>query len=151
MFLDRIIDAAEVTWWLGAALTLIAFATAVVMPFKKLIKKYDDKLKDYQEKLSRQQEINQMQANAISESLKDRFELRQSFESLRVANLAQIKVELNKVCDRAIERGSIYPKELEIIETLYEPYPNLHGNGVTTSKVMTCRKLPLQRSKEINS
>ena len=151
MFLDRIIDAAEITWWLGAALTFIAFATAIVMPFRKLIKRYDNELKGYQEKISRQQEINQMQSNAISESLEDRCELRELFESLRVASLAQIKVELTKVCDRAIERGFIYPKELEVMETLYEPYPELHGNGVVTSKVMTCRKLPLHRSpKEIN-
>lgn len=123
---QRLIDASEIVWWVGAATAVGGFVAAIVLPVRRLLRKYEKMLTDFQ----------------ASETCQTK--LTADVTAIKKATLAQIKVKINKLCDNALRRGYILPRELEEVELLFESYTPLGGNGVTASKVTAIRKLPIK-------
>ena len=122
----RIINMSEVAWWVGAIIGLATLTTIITVPLRKVMKQYAK------------------MCSATSESREDRQRLNRDVSAIKKAVLAQTKVDINKICDRAIQRGFILPKEIEEVEILYEPYLLLDGNGPVASKIASVRRLPVR-------
>lgn len=138
------LDVDEILYWAGAMLTIIAVASAIIIPLYRMLKKYGEALKHTQETLEEQSGINAQYQQLIDESKEDRAKLNSDIAIIKRATLTQIKLEINKIADKAIEREWILNEECERIEMLWENYQPLGGNGITTRKMTDVRTLPIR-------
>lgn len=138
------LDVDEILYWAGAVLTIIAVASAIIIPLYRMLKKYGEALKHTQKTLEEQSGINAQYQQLIDESKEDRAKLNSDIAIIKRATLTQIKLEINKIADKAIERGWILNEECERIEMLWENYQPLGGNGITTRKMADVRTLPIR-------
>lgn len=138
------LDVDEILYWAGAVLTIIAVASATIIPLYRMLKKYGEALQHTQKTLKEQSEINAQYQQLINESKEDRTKLNNDIAIIKRATLTQIKLEINKIADKTIERGWIYNEECERIEMLWEHYQPLGGNGITTRKMTDVRALPIR-------
>lgn len=148
------INVDEVLYVLGAILTVAAVISAVFVPLRRMIKKYDVALQETAMTLQAHADINAQYQALINESKADRAKLNCDVAAIKLATMTQIKLEINKIADKAIARGWIWSQECVSVEAMFEVYSPLGGNGVTANKVEKIRQLPIKytgvREKEEN-
>ena len=140
---ERLISVDEVLYWVGAAIAIITLATAIVVPLRRMLNKYNTQLKETQDFMQSQAELNERYRVLLCESERDRQKLNEDIAAIKTATLTQIKLEINKVANRAIERGYVYAWECDMVEILYEAYVPLGGNSNTGEKMTRLRALKI--------
>lgn len=145
---DHVVNIDEVLYWAGAVLTLTAVVTAIVLPLRKMLGKYDKALQKTEQTLKDHADINAQYQMLIDESKADRVQLNADVAAIKRATLTQIKLEINKMTERALKRGWIWGWECAAMEMLFESYKPLGGNGVTASNVQKARKLKVKYEAE---
>lgn len=141
---DHLFSMNEILYWVGAASAIIALAATIILPLRKMLNKYNAELKTSQDFIVEQSKLNEQYQELIFESQHDRQKLNADIAAIKTATLTQIKLEINKICDRAIARGFVYSWECEIVEMLYEAYVPLGGNSNTKAKVLRMRKMEVK-------
>lgn len=141
MLMQHVVNLDSLKWWLTFAVTLIGFAGAVSAPILRLLRKYKNILKEAQVAMEEQCRTNADQAEQIEESKQDRIELRNNINGLQSALLAQIKIELDKICDRALRRNFVTVRELDHANMLFGAYEELEGNHGMKGKIEALRRL----------
>lgn len=155
MILERVINLESLQWWLQFGLAVISFAGAVGGVLMWLLKRYRKTLQDAQDAIKAQRKatdeqvrINEEQAKQIQESIRDRKKLRGDVDAIMQAQLASIKIDLDKLCAKAIKAGCVTIVARESIDTLFGAYEALKGNHGMAGKVKTVQKLPVCNRKD---
>lgn len=141
---DHLFSMNDILYWVGAAISIISLATMIILPLRKMLNKFNAELKTSQEFIRQQSELNAEYQALILESKQDRQKLNEDIAAIKTATLTQIKLEINKICDRAIARGFVYSWECDIVEILFEAYVPLGGNSNTQTKVLRLRKMEVK-------
>lgn len=150
--LAHVIDLDYLVWVAGSAVTVVGAAGLIVRPVRRTLKRYDSALDSYGKALKDYKDMFEAQAQSLEDSKIDRQRLHAELEAIKADDLSPIKkalliqskVEINKICDKAIDRGYIFSRELEGAEMLFETYEPLGGNGVTRTKMEAARKLKIR-------
>lgn len=141
---DHLFSMNDILYWVGAAISIISLATMIILPLRKMLNKFNAELKTSQEFIRQQSELNAEYQALILESKQDRQKLNEDIAAIKTATLTQIKLEINKICDRAIARGVVYSWECDIVEILFEAYVPLGGNSNTQAKVLRLRTMEVK-------
>lgn len=141
---NHTINVDEILYWAGAVLTLTAVVTAIILPLRKMLGKYDKALQKTEQTLKDHADINAQYQMLIDESKADRMQLNADVAAIKRATLTQVKLEINKITERSLKRGWIWGWECAAMEMLFESYKPLGGNGVTASNVEKARKLKVK-------
>lgn len=141
---DHLFSMNDILYWVGAAISIISLATMIILPLRKMLNKFNAELKTSQEFIRQQSELNAEYQALILESKRDRQKLNEDIAAIKTATLTQIKLEINKICDRAIARGFVYSWECDIVEILFEAYVPLGGNSNTQAKVLRLRTMEVK-------
>ena len=140
------------TWEAVLALIATGFSVAAIAgrAIKWILKPYIDKLKVYQQLidsnrqlLDEQRQINQCQQNAIKASIQDREDMRRQLAGIVDLLLTTARMELEKVSERAIRRGSITAQEQTYLNAMFPPYKANGGNHGLDGKYEAAIRLPL--------
>lgn len=144
MAATHVLNVDELLYWIGAIMAVGTLVTAIIVPLRKMLQRYSETLEDTQAKmleLATMMEQCQMLIGGIQQ---DRETLNADIAAIKKATLTQIKLDINRIVDRALDRSYTYPKECEIVEMLFESYRPLGGNGVTARKVEMYRQLQVR-------
>lgn len=141
---DKVIYIDNVLYWIGAIGTIGGAIAAVVLPLRNMLKKYDNRLEENRKFIEEQTKLNEEHQELINQSKEDRQRLNDDIAIIKAATLIQIKVNINTIADRIVERGFAWSKECDNLEMLYENYRPLGGNGITAAKISKVRELPVQ-------
>lgn len=92
-------------------------------------------------------EINLLrdQITEINNSLEQISEHRKSVQHTHTALLHNALFEK---CEKAIRKGDISKDEMKNIDSLYQPYKSIGGNGTAEKLYFDCQKLPLRVKEE---
>lgn len=145
---NHTINVDEILYWAGAVLTLTAVVTAIILPLRKMLGRYDKALQKTEQTLKDHADLNAQWQMLIEESKADRIQLNADVAAIKHATLTQVKLEINKITERALRRGWIWGWECAAMERLFESYKPLGGNGVTASSVEKARKLNIKYVEE---
>ena len=127
----------EVLWWIGGIGAIAAFLTPII----RLLVKASKAVKEAQATITDQCRINSEQDQLIKTTSRD-------VAAIKLAMLNSNKLELNKLLDRAIDRGHRTSPETEIAEAIFENYTGLGGKGVTAAKMKDFRNLSVKPRRE---
>lgn len=130
--------------WLKFGIALLTFAGLTITPVLRLVKKYKKALEETEKAITKQAELNTLQEECLQANHAQNEEIKESLERLSRASLTMIKVELEKRCQEAINKGSISLTERRTIEELFGDYAALNGNHGMISTVKSTRQLPLE-------
>jgi hypothetical protein len=144
MAATHVLNVDELLYWIGAIMAVGTLVTAIIVPLRKMLQRYSETLEDTQAKMLEQATMMEQCQMLIGGIQQDRETLNADIAAIKKATLTQIKLDINRIVDRALDRSYTYPKECEIVEMLFESYRPLGGNGVTTRKVEMYRQLKVK-------
>lgn len=141
---QHVLNVDEILYWVGALGAILAVASAIILPVRKMLSKYDSALNRTEDLLKEQSNINSQYQSLIDESKEDRKQLNASIAAIKKATLTQIKLQIGKIMDDALKRGWVWKWECQTVEMLFESYSPLGGNGFTATSLEKFRNLPVK-------
>lgn len=129
--------------FLGIAATGSAMLGALLKRYRDTLKNATAKIEEASKLLQEQKAVNEAQAVAIEVSLKDRGEMKNQLEHLITAQQTLMQIEIDKIADKAHQRGKITSREKAHLTPLWEAYEKNDWNHIEKGKVTTALALPV--------
>ncbi|MDO5016525.1 MAG: hypothetical protein Q4E09_05920 [Eubacteriales bacterium] len=128
---------------LGLLGTLTATVHSLLKRYKTALIEATSKLDEVSELIEEQKIVNTEQAKAIETSINDRGEIRTMISHLIIAQQTQMRIEIDKLAERALTRGCITSREMSQLSPLWKAYEKNRWNDVERGKVEAALALPL--------
>ena len=145
----------DIVYIVGALGAMIGLATAIIVPFRKMITKYQTALEAAQDMLHEQKHINEMQSKLIEESRRDRGilhdetkQIQKNIDEIRIGVRAILQPELAKLSQQILAKGSATIAESRYLNTLWEGYAKTGGNGADAGLYNAASMCPVKPSKQ---
>lgn len=126
--------------WLTLAATALGLIGTISAMVHSLLKKYKTTLEEATHLLIDQKE-------AIEESVSDRGEIRKQLNHLVTAQQTQMRLEIDKIAERALTRGCITSREWSQLKPLWDAYDGNGWNHIQRGQVEAALKLPVENER----
>ena len=131
--------------WVVVIAAIISSIAGATIKLYKLFERYHK----ISEENEQQKKLLTEYGDAIKKINSSLDDVKKSLTEQRDVNLKQIRHEIVRTCDEALQSGTITASAFKSLEELYDEYKNVFGgNGYVKSLVAKVRQLPITGSIE---